>query len=193
MVPFYYYSCSSRWQRSLKPLLEEERDRCWWPGDAMHKGFSCDGVNLIFPVFQHQKGEMRGWGRVGGSEWGICCGGGRGEWGIEGGVQYRIWRLIVITRKVLEAWDQWVEFSNSFDIWQASRQHCCRGAFQMSKRYGHFDTRSGAFKTLWDLTMRRLMRYWIWALLVPNTCGHYHACKYFGNLGLRHQLAQWLL
>ena len=47
------------------------------------------------------------------------------------------------------------------EIWQATRQHCCRGACQISKWYEHFNTRSRGFETLWGLTLRRLIRYWI--------------------------------
>ena len=42
---------------------------------------------------------------------------------------------IVRFRKVPEARGRWLEFPKHSGCWEASRQHCCRAAFQISKRY----------------------------------------------------------
>ena len=63
-------------------------------------------------------------------------------------IRYRIRHLIVRSRKVSKARDRWWHFSNCSVIWQASRQHCCRGAGQISKQYVHFNTQSYAFETI---------------------------------------------
>ena len=68
---------------------------------------------------------------------------------------------VVRSRKASKARDRWLEFPDCFEIWQASRQQCCRGVCQISKRYDNFNTRSRAFEASRDLTNRRLMRYWI--------------------------------
>ena len=49
---------------------------------------------------------------------------------------------------------------------QEPRQHCYRGACQISKLYEHFNTRSRAFEALRDLTIKRLIRYWICPLVM---------------------------
>ena len=38
------------------------------------------------------------------------------------------------SRQVSKAQNRWLEFSNYSEIWQASRQQCCRDACQISKR-----------------------------------------------------------
>ena len=68
--------------------------------------------------------------------------------------QYPIKRLIVKSRKVSKARDRCWEFSNRSEIWHASRQHCCRGACKISKRYRHFNTESRVFEFLRDHTIR---------------------------------------
>ena len=73
--------------------------------------------------------------------------------------QYPIRRLIVRSRKVSKPRDLYLELSDRSEIWQAPRQQCCRGACQISKRHEHFNTRSRAFETLRDLTIRRLIGY----------------------------------
>ena len=65
--------------------------------------------------------------------------------------------------------DLYLELSDRSDIWQAPRQHRCRGAFQISKRYQHFKTRSSTFDTLRYLTIRRLIGYWNGAQMLPHT------------------------
>ena len=76
--------------------------------------------------------------------------------------QYPIRRLIVRSHKVSKPRYLYLELSDRSAIWQAPRQHCCRGACQISKRYEHFKTRSRALETLRDLTLRRLslIGYW---------------------------------
>ena len=46
-----------------------------------------------------------------------------------------------------------------FEIWQASRQLCCRGACRIAERQ-KIKHRFCAFETLWDLKIRRFMGYW---------------------------------
>ena len=65
-----------------------------------------------------------------------------------GAIQYRIRHLMVRSHKVSMVRDKWLEFWNSSDIWHASRQHYCRGACQMSKRYEHFNTRARAIEAV---------------------------------------------
>ena len=70
----------------------------------------------------------------------------------------------------VSSWDlaeSWRHVSNRFETWQVSQQHCCRGAWQISKRSGHFSTRSRTIDTLRDRTIRHLMRYWIGPLHGP--------------------------
>ena len=50
------------------------------------------------------------------------------------------------------------------EIWQAPRQHCCRSAWQISKRFDELNYQSRGFETSWDLTIRRLIGYWNGAL-----------------------------
>ena len=42
-------------------------------------------------------------------------------------------------------------------IWQAPRQQYCRGACQISERYGHYNTQSRGFETSRDLVVIRLV------------------------------------
>ena len=65
-----------------------------------------------------------------------------------GAIQHRIRHLMVRSHTVSMVRDKWLYFSNSSDIWHASRQHCCRGACQMSRRYEHFNTRARAIETV---------------------------------------------
>ena len=74
--------------------------------------------------------------------------------------QYQIRRLILRSRNISKPWDLYSELSDHSEIIQAPQQHCCRRACQISKRYEHFNTRSRAFETLRDLTIRHLMGYW---------------------------------
>ena len=79
--------------------------------------------------------------------------------------QYPIRGVIVRSVKVSKLRDLYLELSDRTEIWQAPRQHCCRRACQISRQYEHFNTRSRAFETLRDLTIRRLIGYWNLSLL----------------------------
>ena len=84
----------------------------------------------------------------------------------QGTIQYRVRRLVVRSRKVLKAWDRFLthckmSFTIALKFFGASGQYCCREACKISKSYEHFNTWSHDFDTLWDLTIRRLMWYWI--------------------------------
>ena len=57
-------------------------------------------------------------------------------------------------------------FAFRSEIWQALRQHCCRCACQISKRYDNLKYQSRGFETSRDLTIRRLFGYWDGALAV---------------------------
>ena len=78
--------------------------------------------------------------------------------------QYPIRRLIVRSRKVSNEQDLYLGLSDRSKIWQAPRQHCCRGACQISKRCDDLHCQSRGFETSRDLTIRRLIGYWNGAL-----------------------------
>ena len=66
--------------------------------------------------------------------------------------QYPIRRPIVRSREVSKPRDLWLKLSDRSEIWQALRQHCCRGACQISKRYDKSNYQSRGFETSRDLT-----------------------------------------
>ena len=66
--------------------------------------------------------------------------------------QYPKRRLFVRSREVSKPRDLYLELSDRSEIWQALRQHCCRCACQISKRYDNLKYRSRGFETLRDLT-----------------------------------------
>ena len=74
--------------------------------------------------------------------------------------QYPKRRLFVRSREFLKPRDRYFKLSDRSEIWQALRQHCCRCACQISKRYDNLKYRSRGFETSRDLTKRRLIRYW---------------------------------
>ena len=69
--------------------------------------------------------------------------------------------IVMRSCKASKVWDRWLQFSNCSESWQASRQHCCWGAHQISNRYKHFNTPSCANKTLQDPMIRTFLQYWI--------------------------------
>ena len=79
--------------------------------------------------------------------------------------QYTIRRLIVRSRKVSKQWDLYWELSDCSDIWHAPRQQCCRGVCRISKWCDNSNYQSRGFESSRDLTIRRLIGYWNWALL----------------------------
>ena len=70
----------------------------------------------------------------------------------------------VRSRKVSKPRDLYLELSDRSKIWQALRQHCCRCACQISKRYDNLKYQSRGFEISRDLTKRRLFGYWDGAL-----------------------------
>ena len=54
------------------------------------------------------------------------------------------------------------ELYDRSDIWQAARQHCCRGACQMSERHGHFNKQSWASWSheIWIEALGICMQHW---------------------------------
>ena len=80
--------------------------------------------------------------------------------------QYPKRRLIVRSREVSKPRNLYLELSDRSEIWQALRQHCCRCACQISKRYDNLKYQSRGFETLRDLTKRRLFGYWDGALVL---------------------------
>ena len=74
--------------------------------------------------------------------------------------QYPKRRLIVRSREVSKPRDLYLELFDRSEIWQALRQHCCRCACQISKRYDNLKYQSRGFETSRDLTIRRLFGYW---------------------------------
>ena len=71
--------------------------------------------------------------------------------------QYPIIRLIVRSRKVSQPQDMYLELHDRSEIWQTPRQHCCRCACQISKRYEYSDPQSRTFETFQDFMIRRLI------------------------------------
>ena len=64
--------------------------------------------------------------------------------------------LTARSREVSNPQDSGLDFSNRSEIWQASRQRCCRGACQISERYDNYNIQSRGFETSQDLAVRRL-------------------------------------
>ena len=63
-------------------------------------------------------------------------------------------RITLKSRVISKLRDDSLELSYRYEIWQASRQQCCRDACQISKRYDNCNTQSRGFETSWDLTVR---------------------------------------
>ena len=80
--------------------------------------------------------------------------------------QYPKRRLFVRSREVSKPRDLYLKLSDRSEIWQALRQHCCRCACQISKRYDNLKYQSRGYETSWDLTKRRLFGYWDGAQVV---------------------------
>ena len=74
--------------------------------------------------------------------------------------QYPIRRVIVRSRKVSKPRDWQFKLSHRFEIWQANRQQCCRGACKISERADNSKYKSRGFETSRGLTIRRLIGYW---------------------------------
>ena len=92
--------------------------------------------------------------------------------------QYPKRRLFLRSRKVSKSRDLYLELSDRSEIWQALRQHCCRCACQISKRYDNLKYQSRGFEISRDLTKRRLFGYWDGALVVAWSIAIQH------NIGL---------
>ena len=80
--------------------------------------------------------------------------------------QYPKRRLSVRFRKVSMLQDLYLELADRSEIWRALRQHCCRCACQISKRYANLKYQSCGFETSRDLTIRCLFGYWDGALVI---------------------------
>ena len=80
-------------------------------------------------------------------------------------LQYPIRRHIVRSLEVSKPRGLWLESSNRPGIWQAPRQHCCRGSSQISTRCDNSNHQYRGFETTRDLTIRRLIGYWTGALV----------------------------
>ena len=55
--------------------------------------------------------------------------------------------LIVRSREISKPRDLYLKLSDRSNIWQALRQHCCRCACQISKRYDNLKYQSRGFET----------------------------------------------
>ena len=76
-------------------------------------------------------------------------------------------RLILVrSHKVSKQRDLYLELYNRSEIWQETRQQHCWCASQISKRCDNLNYQSRGFQTSWDLTIRRLIRYWDRTLLI---------------------------
>ena len=71
----------------------------------------------------------------------------------------------VRSRKVWKPRDLYLELFDCSKFWQAPRQHCCRGACQILKRWDNLNYQSRGFETSRDLTIRCLIGYWNGALV----------------------------
>ena len=92
-------------------------------------------------------------------------------------------RISAKSREVLKP-RHWMLWSACrYEIWQASRRRCCRGASHFLERLEKFKPESRGFDTSWDLEVRRLSAYWIEACgntsessqqqkMVPNKTTH---------------------
>ena len=78
--------------------------------------------------------------------------------------QYQIRRLTIRSRKISKPSHLYLELFDRFEIWQAPRQHCCRCACQITKRYDTSNYQSRWLETSRDLIIRRLIGYWNGAL-----------------------------
>ena len=80
-------------------------------------------------------------------------------------------------------------WSYSFEIWQATRQPCCRGACQISERLEKFKPESRGFETLRDLTVRRLSASCMEAqnpdIVIHCQWKRVYRTNIFGNLSLK--------
>ena len=65
-------------------------------------------------------------------------------------------RLTARSREVSKPRDSCLDYSNRSEIWQASRQQCCRDACQIWEQCHHYNTQSRGFETSRDLAVRRL-------------------------------------
>ena len=77
-------------------------------------------------------------------------------------VHQAIRRLTAKSHEIWKAQDLMLELSCR--VWQVSRQHCWRGACQISEPLAKSKPESRGFETLRDLTVRRLTVQWIEAL-----------------------------
>ena len=79
--------------------------------------------------------------------------------------QYPTRHLIVRSHLVSKPGDWCWELSDCSEIWQAPRQHCCRGACHISEQCDNSNYQSRGFETSRDFTIRRLIGYWNGALI----------------------------
>ena len=103
--------------------------------------------------------------------------------------QYPKRRIFVRSRKVSKSRDLYLELSDRSEIWQALRQHCCRCACQISKRYDNLKYQSHGFETSRDLTIRRLFGYWDGAQCFSLVDDHFHrqSMRIHLSLAIRNQ------
>ena len=83
--------------------------------------------------------------------------------------QCLIRRRMVRSRKVSKPRYLYLELFDSSEIWQASRQQCCRGVCQIAKQCDDLNYQSRGFDALWDPTISRVIGYWNGAP-ISNTC-----------------------
>ena len=74
--------------------------------------------------------------------------------------QYLVRRLVVRSREASKPPDLYLDWADRSEILTASRQHCCRGACQISKRCNNLSRQSRRFEASRDLMIRRLTEYW---------------------------------
>ena len=90
--------------------------------------------------------------------------------------QYRIWRLIIRSRKVWKPRDLYLELHDCSAIWQAHWHQCCRCVCQISKRCDNLNYQSRGFDISRDLKIRRFIRYGngaqVWLLFIVERTLH---------------------
>ena len=82
--------------------------------------------------------------------------------------QYPIRCLIIRSCKVSKPRDWQFKLLHPFEIWQALRQPCYRGACQISEQSDNSKYKSRGFEALRDLTVRHLIGYWNVAKVVSS-------------------------
>ena len=123
-------------------------------------GITFSGILSEIHAFSYSKMHWKMWsekcGYLSRPQWVNPCG-----TGIFRKTRWPAWLVMLwwyqgsLSREVSKPRDLFLELSDRSEIWQALRQHCCRCACQISKRYDDLKYQSRGFETSRDLTIRR--------------------------------------